>query len=488
MRDEEASLRLEASIAGLADRAPLVSARTLLSSRQRRLFAGLAALIVVGLIMEPLPTLQLFVGFTTALYVVLVVYRFRLFILSSGNDVVVRISDEDARAVPSHLLPTYSILVPAYREPEIISQLLEHIARIEYPVERLQVLLLVEGDDEETIHAIRRADPGPHFDLVFVPPSEPRTKPKALNYGLSLAAGDLVAVYDAEDIPDPLQLRRAAIGLSRLGESCACLQAKLSYHNPTQNIITKWFTIEYAMWFSYFLPGLASVHAPIPLGGTSNHFRRSALRAMGAWDPFNVTEDADLGVRMAREGFVVGVLESTTDEEANSDFVNWIRQRSRWYKGYLQTFFVHVRSPRKLVREVGWRGASHFCLFVGGTPLLALLNPLFWMMAPIWFLAHPAFIKELFPAPVYYIGMFSWALGNFLLVYLTVVSCRLVRRTELLIPALFVPAYWVMMSMAAVKAAWQLVTQPAHWEKTFHGLAPLTASNVAGLSSSEPAS
>ena len=204
---------------------------------------------------------------------------------------------------------------------------------------------------------------------MFVPPAEPRTKPKALNFGLTLARGQLIAVYDAEDDPESLQLRRAVVAMRRLGPEVGCLQAKLSYNNPEQNLITRWFTLEYAMWFTFFLPGLASMGAPIPLGGTSNHFRRGVLRALGGWDPYNVTEDADLGIRMYREGYRVRVLESNTLEEANSDFVNWVKQRSRWYKGYLQTFLVHMRSPRQLRREMGWKGTAHFCVFVGGTPV-----------------------------------------------------------------------------------------------------------------------
>ena len=214
-----------------------------------------------------------------------------------------------------------------------------------------------------------------------------------------------MAIYDAEDEPEPLQLRRAAVAMSRLDPDVACIQAKLTYHNPMQNMITKWFTIEYSLWFSFFLPGLASMHAPIPLGGTSNHFRRSALQALGAWDPYNVTEDADLGIRMFREGYSVRVLESNTYEEANSDFVNWMKQRSRWLKGYLQTYAVHLREPRELRQELGWKGLMHFTMFVGGTPILAIINPIFWLMTILWFVAHPAFIQEIFPAPVYYLGL-----------------------------------------------------------------------------------
>lgn len=474
IHEAEAQLRLNASVSGLAETAPLVSARSLFSRRQWRFFAALAATLVLLAVVEPIDLVIVCVGTITLVYLAMVTYRFTLFVRSSKTDVVLTITDEEARQYPDELLPDYTILIPAFREPEVISRLIEHIANIEYPESRLDIKVLIEADDHETIDAIGDADPGQHFELVFIPPAEPRTKPKALNYGLSLATGDLLAVYDVEDIPDPLQLRRAAVAMSRLGPEVGCLQSKLSYHNPDQNLITRWFTIEYTMWFTFFLPGLASINAPIPLGGTSNHFRRSVLRLLGGWDPYNVTEDADLGIRMFREGFRVGILDSTTDEEANSDFVNWIKQRSRWYKGYLQTLVVHLREPRVLVREVGWGGFVNFCLFVGGTPTLALLNPVFWLLTATWFASQPHFIEEIFPAPIYYIGLACWAFGNFLLLYLTVISCRLSRRTGLLWAALLVPLYWVMMSIAAVKAVWQLAFSPTHWEKTVHGLSPVS--------------
>jgi cellulose synthase/poly-beta-1,6-N-acetylglucosamine synthase-like glycosyltransferase len=471
MSDAEADLRLRASISGLAMTAPSVSVERLLTSAQRGVLLGFFGLLVVGLILSPVDTVRSIVAIVTIVYVVCIAYRGYLFVRSSRSDVLEIVTDEEARAVPDESLPTYTVLIPAYREPEVISHLLTSIARMEYPVHRLEVLILAEADDTETIEAVRDEDPGRQFTLVLVPPAEPRTKPKALNFGLTLARGELVAVYDVEDEPDPLQLRRAAVALRRLGPEVGCVQAKLSYNNPDQNLITRWFTIEYAMWFSFFLPGLASMRAPIPLGGTSNHFRRLALRSLGGWDPYNVTEDADLGIRMFREGYTVKVLESVTLEEANSDFVNWVKQRSRWYKGYLQTLFVHTRSPLELVREMGWKGAVHFLTFVGGTPLLAVLNPVFWIMTALWFIGHPAFIQEIFPAPVYYLSIACWAFGNFMLAYLTLLSCRITRRGEHLWAAFAVPLYWVMMSMAAVKAFWQLAgRRPAFWEKTVHGL------------------
>ncbi len=470
MGDAEAQLRLRASISGLAFKAPSVSVRRLLDRTQRGVMIGLLALLILGFVVSAVDTAIAIVGIVTVVYVVCVAYRGYLFVRSTRADVSEVVTDEEARAVPDSELPTYTVLIPAYHEPEVINHLVASIARMEYPANRLQVLVLVEADDDETIDALKGQDPGSQFTLVFVPPAEPRTKPKALNFGLTLARGELVAVYDAEDEPDPLQLRRAAVALRRLGPEIGCVQAKLSYNNSDQNLITRWFTIEYAMWFSFFLPGLASMHAPIPLGGTSNHFRRLALRSLGGWDPYNVTEDADLGIRMFREGYKVRVLESVTLEEANSDFVNWVKQRSRWYKGYLQTFVVHMRSPRTLVREMGWKGVAHFCIFVGGTPVLAILNPVFWLMTALWFIAHPSFIQQIFPAPVYYVGLACWAFGNVMLGYLTLLSCRITRRGQFLWAALAVPLYWFMMSIAAVKAVWQLVGRPAFWEKTVHGL------------------
>jgi cellulose synthase/poly-beta-1,6-N-acetylglucosamine synthase-like glycosyltransferase len=470
MREGEAELRLEASISGFADRVPLMSARNLVSRGQRNFLIGLLVAIVIGLVLSVQLTVIAIIAFFTLLYLIAVLYRTYLFTRSSKSDALEIVTDEEALTVPDSELPFYTILLPVYNEASVIIKLIENLGQMDYPAGRLEVLLLVEEDDEETLEALRAAHPPSQFKLVVIPPAEPRTKPKALNFGLTLARGDIVAVYDAEDTPDILQLRRAAVALGRYGPEVACVQGQLSYRNATQNIITRWFTVEYAMWFSFFLPGLVTLNAPIPLGGTSNHFRRSVLRALGGWDPYNVTEDCDLGIRMFREHYQIKVLQSPTLEEANSDFVNWVKQRSRWYKGYLQTFLIHLRSPRQLKREIGLKGVGHLCAFVGGTPILAVVNPIFWFMTILWFVAHPLFMKEIFPAPVYYVGLVLWAFGNFLLWYLTVLTARHTRPVGLVLAAVIVPVYWMMMSIAAVKAMWQLVVTPSFWEKTAHGL------------------
>jgi cellulose synthase/poly-beta-1,6-N-acetylglucosamine synthase-like glycosyltransferase len=470
MSEAEIRLRLEASTSGLADRVPLVSARSLVSKGQRNLFFGLVILFVIGVVISARATFTALTAIFTLIYLTAVLYRIYLFIRSSRTDGLEVVTDEEALSVPEADLPFYTIMIPAYREASVMGKLIDNIARFDYPVDRLEVLLLVEQDDEETLAVLRDIEPGPAFKLVVVPPGEPRTKPKALNFGLTMARGEVIAIYDVEDTPDILQLRRAAVALARFGPEVACIQAKLSYGNASQNFITRSFTIEYTMWYSFFLPGLSSLHAPIPLGGTSNHFRRTALRALGGWDPYNVTEDCDLGIRMFREGYDVKVLDSVTLEEANSDFVNWVKQRSRWYKGYLQTFLIHLRSPVEVTREIHWKGVGHLSAFVGGTPILAVVNPIFWTLTIVWFVAHPAFLLAIFPAPVYYVGLALWVFGNFLLWYLTVLTARHIDQEGLVVAAMLVPVYWIMMSIAATKAAWQLVVTPSFWEKTTHGL------------------
>jgi cellulose synthase/poly-beta-1,6-N-acetylglucosamine synthase-like glycosyltransferase len=250
----------------------------------------------------------------------------------------------------------------------------------------------------------------------------------------------------------------------------ACLQAKLHYHNVDQNRLTRWFSAEYLRWFSLVLPALVRLDAPIPLGGTSMHVRRAAVERIGGWDPFNVTEDADLGIRLHRFGYRTRVLDSVTYEEANSDFINWVKQRSRWYKGYLQTWLVHMRHPRLLRRQLGLKSFLDFQVIVGATPLLALLNPLFWLLIALWFLSGAHLVQVLFPSWIFYPALISVVFGNFVALYQTVISVRLAGYPSLLGSTLLFPLYWIFMSIAALRALVQLLVAPSYWEKTLHGL------------------
>jgi cellulose synthase/poly-beta-1,6-N-acetylglucosamine synthase-like glycosyltransferase len=466
--EEDTAARLLDSTIRLQEEAPHLSSLHL--GGIRRLVLLVAVIAAPLLFVSPGGVLIVATALSTAAYAATVTHRLFLFRASIRPSAAVVITDSEARAVPARSLPLYTVLIPAYREPQVIADLLASIDALEYPTERLDVKLILEQDDEETIAAVETARPGGHVQVLLVPPSQPRTKPKALNYGLTYARGELVTIYDAEDRPDPLQLRRAVVAFSRSDPSVACFQAKLAFDNIEDNLITRWFAAEYAMWFNLYLPGLVAEQAPLPLGGTSNHFRRAVLESVAAWDCYNVTEDADLGIRLHRRGWRVAMLESTTYEEANTDFVNWVKQRSRWYKGYLQTWAVHMRHPRTLWRQLGPRGFLHLNLFMGGTPLLSFLNPIFWSLVVVWFIAMPHLIRQIYPAPIFYTALLCFAFGNFAVFYMTLLGARLSNRPRLVLASLLVPLYWMMMAIAAIKAVVQFVATPSLWEKTAHGL------------------
>ncbi len=448
-----------------------MSARRPLSRVQRVGLLIVAGMVAVGFVIDWRTALSAILSICAVYFVISSVDKFVLVTRGMSGRGVIRVSDEEARAIPDAELPVYTVLLPVYGEPEIVTNLVVGVGQIDYPADKLDILLVLESDDHATLDAIADADLA-GITPVLVPPSEPRTKPKACNHAMSLPSerSELVTIYDAEDIPDPLQLRRAAAVFAAEAPDVASVQARLGYFNERDNLLTRWFAIEYDQWFSYMLPALSASRCVIPLGGTSNHIRTEVLREVGGWDAFNVTEDADLGIRLARFGYRTVVLDSLTEEEANADVVNWVRQRSRWYKGYLQTFLVHTRHPTAMVRELGVVPTLRIANLTAGMPIANTLNLAFWALLLVWFAGKPDFMRGLFPGPVFYLCLFMFTVGNLATVLLGVVSARTRGKPHLLGAALLVPGYWFLQSMAAVKSMAQLVYKPSYWEKTVHGL------------------
>ncbi len=430
----------------------------------------LALLLVALLLWRPLPALITLNGILIAFYVVHSTYKFYLVAVSLERPVLMDATPEELACLDEASLPTYTLLIPLYREAAVLGRLVEGLRRMDYPEEKLDVMLLLEEDDRETIEAAQAIELPPHIRPVIVPDSQPKTKPKACNYGLFTCESDLLVIYDAEDRPEPDQLKRAALAFSRAPEHVACIQAKLNYYNQRQNLLTRWFTAEYSVWFDLFLPGLTASGAPIPLGGTSNHFRVEPLKELGGWDPFNVTEDCDLGVRLHKHGWRTSMLASTTWEEANGRLWSWFRQRSRWVKGYLQTWLVHTREPLRLLRELGPADWFSFQMTVGGSLLCFLINPLYWAMTVAWLSTHSEAISALFPPGIYLLGSFCLFFANFVFVYMSVAGCMARGYYDLVKYALLTPIYWLMMSIGAYKAYAQILVRPHYWEKTDHGI------------------
>ncbi len=382
---------------------------------------------------------------------------------------------EGARATPvthaaqaNRSLPVYTILVPLYREAGSIPQLLDAIRALDYPPALLDVKLIVEGDDLGTIRAIRQACPEACFEMVIVPYSRPRTKPKACNYALAFARGEFVTIYDVEDQPDAQQLRKAVAAFRSLPPEVVCLQARLNYYNRRENILSALFSIEYATLFDYLLPGMAKLGIPIPLGGTSNHFRLEILRKLGEWDAYNVTEDADLGIRLAAEGYRTAMLDSETLEEAPITLGAWLRQRSRWIKGYMLTWRVAMRRPGILLRAVGIRGFLGFQMFVGVASLVFLVAPVLWVLSGLWLVRLPG--VGAVPGWLLAVSAGIFMLG--IAVQLVLAAMTVQRRgwEGMWRAILLFPFYWILHSFASFRALRQLFTAPFHWDKTEHGI------------------
>ncbi len=439
---------------------------------QKSIIFGAAAALIIGIFVSPQATLIAFIAVLSAIYFLDVLFGLFLILKSLHYPPEIIFDGKRLARLKDEYLPVYTILSPLYKEAHILPQFIKNIERLDWPKNKLDVILLLEEDDKETIEAAMNADLPEHFRILIVPDSLPKTKPKACNYGLAHAKGEYVVIYDAEDEPEPLQLKKALLGFQNVSPDVFCLQAKLNYYNPDQNLLTKLFTAEYSLWFDIVLPGLQAINTTIPLGGTSNHFRTEDLKRLQGWDPFNVAEDADLGARLFRAGYKTAIIDSVTLEEANSNVKNWIRQRSRWIKGYLQTYFVQMRSPLKFAKEQ----KVHYLIFqlVSGLRVsFMVINPILWAMTAAYFLLFKFVgpqIEALYPPQVFYIALFSAIFGNFLYVYYYMIGAAKRGEWGIIKYVFLVPFYWLLTSIGAFMAFYQLIFRPHFWEKTIHGL------------------
>ncbi|MET3889779.1 cellulose synthase/poly-beta-1,6-N-acetylglucosamine synthase-like glycosyltransferase [Bosea sp. OAE506] len=439
------------------------------SSRGQRIAAALAvAAALAGAVVAPLETFFAVALLLGPLFLGLILLRLGASIEQPLPDLWHR----HRWRVDDSRLPVYSVAIPLYREEKVLEQLLDALRQLDYPAAKLDIRLLIEADDTGMRRALSRLTLPPQIQVTIVPPGDPRTKPRALNLALIEARGELFTIFDAEDIPDPQQLRMAAARFLRAPEDLACLQAHLVIDHPGEGLLPALFALEYAGLFEVLNPGLLRAGLPIMLGGTSNHFRTRALRAVGGWDAWNVTEDADLGVRLARAGYRMGDLPSHTREEAPLTLRAWLRQRSRWIKGYMQTLVTHSRAPLTVLREAGPPATFAFLSLGLGTVVTALAYPVFAVAAFL------AWREGSLLAPTHVFGSVASALAVSVWLFGTVAlflppALGALRRGSpkllLLLPLL--PLYYGLVCIAAWMALHEYRARRFAWNKTAHGLA-----------------
>lgn len=461
---------VKSSVFELLKRDPKSSASTTFTSAQLIGIFIIIGITAIGLVLSFKNTSIIINVIISTFFLIAIIFKLFLALVGSRFELHQAVSKADVRNIIDDTLPAYTILLPVYKEDKLIKKLIWNLQSIDYPREQLDIKLLIEEDDDKTLKAVQNLDFPGVFEVIIVPYHLPKTKPKACNYGLHFSRGKYLTIYDAEDIPDTDQLKKVVSLFSKLPENYICVQSALNYFNRNENFLTRMFTLEYSYWFDYMLPGLDTLDIPIPLGGTSNHFKMDALIELGAWDPFNVTEDADLGVRAYAKGYKVAIINSTTYEEANNEPLNWIRQRSRWIKGYMQTYLVHMRNPIALLKKIGWRGFLGFNFFIGATSATFLVYPLLLGIFISYLIFDFSTMRTLFPDWVLFISIFNLMVGNILMIYINMMAVFKRRFFELILFAIANPVYWLMHSAAAYMGLYQLIVNPFYWEKTTHGL------------------
>ena len=456
---DEASLQLQSE-------RPDLSALDGIGKSEVALLSGIAGALTVGAFAAPFAAL-VFVSTLLAL-----VFGAAVFLRLCAVCANVTERPRHVRPLGDAELPVYSLVLPVHREKKVVRKLVAAIEALDYPAAKLDVKIVTEAGDAETLGALRDARLPAYCEVIIAPPGKPQTKPRALNIALPFCRGSLLVIYDAEDEPQPAQLREAAAAFADASDNVVCLQARLSIDNCADSWLTAMFAMEYAALFDVINPGLGELNLQFPLGGTSNHFRVEALRGIGGWDAWNVTEDADLGIRLARYGYHIGVINSTTFEEAPAELRAWRLQRQRWLKGFMQTLITHCREPRKLVREAGAGGAASALILLAGPVLGALFGPVLFAVTIAQIasgeLLAPPDIASLV-ANVAALTLFACGVVSCLWPLLLGAKRRGLWRAARWLPLL--PLYYGLMSVAGWGALAELLRSPFSWNKTEHGLA-----------------
>ncbi len=450
---------------------PEESCRNRNEARASRLTFGIIALSISGLVLAPHLVFALLMGWALITLIATSGLKFTAWIVEARAQ---RLADRNPKALPQGpaapiRLPIVSIMVPLFRETDIAERLVARLGRLNYPRELLDILLVVEEDDATTRATLGAARLPRWMRTVTVPRGPIKTKPRALNYALNFCRGAIVGIYDAEDQPDPEQLHVVTRRFAEAPPEVACLQGILDYYNPRTNWLSRCFTVEYAAWFRAMLPGIARMGLVVPLGGTTLFFRRETIEELGGWDAHNVTEDADLGIRLARHGYRTELIPTVTHEEANCRALPWVKQRSRWIKGYAMTWAVHMRDPVRLWRELGPKRFIGLQILIFGSLSQYLLAPVMWSFWLVMLgLPHP--IDALLTPMMHHAVLFLFISTELVNIAVGAWAVRGKQHRHLMkwVPTLHV--YFPLGALAGWKAIYEVVTRPFYWDKTMHGV------------------
>jgi len=444
-------------------RQPAMSALSPLVGWIRYGFCLMAIAAIAGFAVYPTATVTVLTG-------ALLLYCMASLALKAALTFAALTSNERQPEIRSDVTPLVTILLPVHNEPLALVSLVAELTALDYPPEKLDLKFLVEESDVETRDALASLSLPDQFEVLIIPESHPQTKPKAMNYALPFVRGEIVGIYDAEDAPEPDQIRKAVNALAVADPATVCVQARLNHYKATETVLSRMVQAEYTLWFDILLKGLSRLRLPVPLGGTSLFIRTESLRAIDGWDPYNVTEDADLGLRLARRGWRAEIIDSTTWEEPPIKLDQWRGQRSRWIKGFMVTWLVHIRAPRSLIRELGWKNAVAINVMLLDGFVAFLLQPVFWIAILTWvFFGTSPWASMLTPSIA---SLTAWVFGVGQIIILVAAFIALNRRFGLR-RAVWAPCLWIYWQFAtrpAYRALREMFGRQTFWNKTQHGI------------------
>lgn len=431
----------------------------------------LLMLVLVGMYLHysvGLPLLRFFAAFISCLYLTILTFK----VLMLGRSVRANarvITQADLDALSYDELPVVSVFIPLYHENEIIPQIFRYITDFDYPQDKLDIIFILESTDTETAKAFIDMHPPAHFKALLSPDVEPKTKPKAMNVAFKEARGDVLVIFDAEVLPERDQIKRAVATFKRFPEA-KYLHTRMDVYNAEENWITKLYTAEFCYFYHYLMPGLIESKYPVPISGHSTYFRKEVIEKVGAWDAYNVAEDCDIGIRIYRKGFGSGaMLDSHTWEQSTTTIPTWVRQRTRWIQGFIQTSMVQLRYPLLLKRELGsWKNFLVFLFLVPGNVVLNMLNMFQWVMFIIWNTTHAPFLQVAYSGIVLYLATTCFLVGNFLFTFFSMYGLYERKHFRIVPWATLSFAYWIMLGIATFRAALHLFLHPHKWDHTKH--------------------
>ncbi len=419
-----------------------------------------------------LPLLRFFAGFISLVYIAILLFKLEMLRRSVRANKKGAITDDDILALTPDDLPIVSVFIPLYKEPDIIPQIFRYLSDFNYPQEKLDIIFILESTDTETAEAFLAMRPPAHFKALLSPDIQPKTKPKAMNVAFREAKGEVLVIFDAEVLPERDQLKRAIATFKRFPEA-KYLHGRMDVYNADENWITRLYAAEFCYFYHYFMPGLIESKFPVPISGHSTYFRKEVIEHVGAWDAYNVAEDCDIGIRIFRKGFGSGMmLDSHTWEQSTTTIPTWVRQRTRWIQGFIQTSMVQLRYPLLLKKELKtWRNFAAFMFLVPGNVILNMLNILQWIMFIIWQTTHAPFLQTAYSGIVLYLATTCFLLGNFLFMFFSMYG--LYKRNHFrIVPWAFLSfVYWIMLGIATFRSSLHLFLHPHKWDKTKHFVA-----------------